>query len=191
MVNRRSFLKQSGLLISAAGVGLKAFSFTGEKYKMGLQLYTVREAMANDAGGTLKKIRSLGYEDTETYGFDGNQGKYYGMKAADFRKLLEDNELTTSSGHYDLFLFLGKPIDELRRYVDQCIVGAHDLGQAYITWPWLDPSSRTIDKFKLLAERLNLIGEQVIKAKLGFAYHNHDFEFIDHNGINGYDIIMK
>jgi sugar phosphate isomerase/epimerase len=35
------------------------------------------------------------------------------------------------------------------------------------------------------------VGEQVTKASLGFAYHNHDFEFVDHNGENGYDIIMK
>ena len=29
------------------------------------------------------------------------------------------------------------------------------------------------------------------KARLGFAYHNHDFEFTDHSGENGYDIIMR
>ena len=26
---------------------------------------------------------------------------------------------------------------------------------------------------------------------MGFAYHNHDFEFIDHGGENGYNIIMR
>ncbi len=177
--------------MSAAGAGLSRFTFANaKKYKMGLQLFTVRDPMANDPKGTLKKVASLGYGDTETYGYDGEQRKYYGMNAVDFRKLLEDHQLTTTSGHYDLFLYLNKPIDELKRYVDQCIAGAYDLNQRYITWPWLDPDSRTIDKFKLLAERLNLVGEQVTKAKLGFAYHNHDFEFIDHNGEHGYEIIM-
>ncbi|HTG55331.1 MAG TPA: TIM barrel protein, partial [Niabella sp.] len=65
------------------------------------------------------------------------------------------------------------------------------LGQRYITWPWLDPDSRSIEKFKLLAQKLNIVGERVTKAGLGFAYHNHDFEFTDHNGENGYDIIMR
>lgn len=77
------------------------------------------------------------------------------------------------------------------RYTDQCIAGAHAIGQKYITWPWLDPLSRSIEKFKFVAGKLNAIGERVNKAQLGFAYHNHDFEFIDHNGVKGYDIILR
>ena len=42
-----------------------------------------------------------------------------------------------------------------------------------------------------MSHRLNVIGEQVSKAGLGFAYHNHGFEFEDHNGENGFDIILK
>ncbi len=179
-------------MMSAASVALSGFTFANAKqYKMGLQLFTIRDAMANDTKGTLAKVSSLGYQDLETYGYDEDQNMYYGMKATDFRKLLEDNQLTTSSGHYDFFKFLDKSDDALLRYADKCIEGAYTLEQKYITWPWLDPSSRSIDKFKLVAEKLNLIGERVSKAKLGFAYHNHDFEFIDHNGVTGYDIIMN
>ena len=79
----------------------------------------------------------------------------------------------------------------MMRYVDQCIEGAHALGQRYITWPWLDPAFRTLENFRLLTGKLNAIGERVNKAGLGFAYHNHDFEFIDHGGENGYNIIMR
>lgn len=192
MISRRNFIKNTAAFMSVASVALPALGFPkGKKYKMGLQLFTVRGPMAADPRASLKKIASLGYEDLETYGYEPDAGKYYGMKAADFKKLLEDDQLTTSSGHYDLFLFLDKPVDELKRYVDRCIEGAHALEQRYITWPWLDESSRTIDKFKLLAERLNLVGEQVTKAKLGFAYHNHDFEFTNHNGEIGYDIVLR
>lgn len=158
---------------------------------MGLQLYTIRDAMAKDPVATLKKIASLGYEDLETFGYESTQGKYYGYKANEFKKLLDENNLTTSSGHYDLFLFLHKPEDSLRLYVDQCIEGAHALNQKYITWPWLDPQSRTIEDFKKLAEKLNLIGDQVKKAGLCLAYHNHDFEFIQQGGQIGYDIILR
>ena len=35
--------------------------------------------------------------------------------------------------------------------MDRCIQGARALGQSYITWPLIDPDSRTIDKFKLEA----------------------------------------
>jgi sugar phosphate isomerase/epimerase len=192
-MNRRNFIRESGVIISGATlIGSSGFTMGNvKKYKMGLQLFTVRDAMARDAAGTLKTISSLQYEDLETYGYDAERNYYYGFKAADFRKKLEDNRLTTTTGHYDLFLYVDKPLDSLKQYVDQCITGAHALGQKYITWPWLDPQSRTIDKFKVVAERLNIIGEQVAKAGLGLAYHNHDFEFIDHAGQNGYNIIMN
>jgi sugar phosphate isomerase/epimerase len=190
--NRRDFLRQTGALLCASVFATQqTFAADVKKYKMGLQLFTVRGPMAVDASRTLKTISGIGYEDLETYGFDPAQVKYYGMPAADFKKLLEDNRLSTTSGHYDLFKYLNAPDDELNRYVDQCIVGAKALGQRYITWPWLDPDSRTLETFRLLAGKLNRIGERVTKAGLGFAYHNHDFEFTDHNGETGYDIIMR
>jgi sugar phosphate isomerase/epimerase len=178
-------------MVSAALVSSVITQANAKKYKMGLQLFTIRDAMAKDVSGTLKKVAALGYQDLETYGFDNDRIKYYGLPATDFKRVLEDYHLTTSSGHYNLFQYLDKSSDELKKYVDQCIEGARTIGQRYITWPWLPPESRTIDKFKLLAEKLNVAGEQITKAGLGFAYHNHDFEFIDHDGENGYNIIMK
>jgi sugar phosphate isomerase/epimerase len=190
--SRRDFFTQAAALLSASMfTARQATAATEKKYKMGLQLFTVRGPMRIDAAGTLKTVSGIGYEDLETYGFEPAQAKYYGMPAADFKKLLEDNKLSTTSGHYDLFRFLDRPDDDLNRYVDQCITGAEALGQRYITWPWLDPDSRTLEKFRLLTGRLNLIGERVSKAGLGFAYHNHDFEFTDQGGENGYELIMR
>jgi sugar phosphate isomerase/epimerase len=191
-ISRRRFLQQSSALATASLVTLPAFAKSNAaKYKMGLQLFTIRKPMASDVIGTIKKVSSLGYEDLETYGYDPEKKSYYGLQASEFRKLIDDHNLTASSGHYDLFLYLSKSDDELKRYVDHCIDGARQLNQRYITWPWLDPESRTIEKFKILTSKLNMVGEQVTKAGLGFAYHNHDFEFVDHNGENGYEIIMR
>lgn len=192
MTTRRDFISHTCIAASGLLLGGNAFAATPKpRYKMGLQLFTIRDAMASNPDATLRKAASLGYEDTETYGFDPQTVTYYGLKAEEFGQLLQDYELTTTSGHYDLFRYFNVPEDELLAYVDQCIVGAHILKQKYITWPWLDPQDRDIDKFKLLAAKLNTVGERVKKAGLGFAYHNHDFEFIDYDGRNGYDIIMK
>jgi sugar phosphate isomerase/epimerase len=117
--------------------------------------------------------------------------RYYGLEALAFARRLKDLNLTTPSGHYDLNRYVNTGIDELKRYVDRCIEGARALGQSYITWPLIDPDSRTLDKFKVVAERLNIAGEQTRKATLQLAYHNHDFEFIEQNGQRGYDVIMK
>lgn len=192
-ISRRTFLQQSCALTSASLIGsLPAFANAkAAKYKMGLQLYTIRDAMERDLAGTIKKVASIGYEDLETYGFDAERRSYYGLKASDFKKLITDHDLITTSGHYDLFRYLNTSNDALKRYVDHCIEGAHALGQRYITWPWLDPESRSIEKFNVLVNKLNLVGEQVTKAGLGFAYHNHDFEFTGHQGKNGYDLILR
>ena len=85
------------------------------KYKMGLQLFTIREPLANDLAGTVKKIASIGYEDCETYGYDPAQGKYYGLKASSFQQLLADNKMITTSGHYDFTKFFDKSADEMMR----------------------------------------------------------------------------
>jgi sugar phosphate isomerase/epimerase len=191
-INRRDFILRSTALMSATLVTTQGFGHpSAPKYKMGLQLFSVREPLKNDLTGSIKKIAAIGYQDCETYGYDPEKGTYYGIKASAFKQLLEDNQMITTSGHYDFAGFFEKPADAMKRFVDHCIEGAHALGQRYITWPWLDPSSRSIEKFRLLTGKLNTIGEQVKKAGLGFAYHNHDFEFIDHNGENGYEIIMR
>jgi sugar phosphate isomerase/epimerase len=113
------------------------------------------------------------------------------MRPASFKQLLTDNGMIATSGHYDFTKYFDKSQDDLMRYVDQCIEGAHELDQRYITWPWLDPTFRTLENFHVLAAKLNAIGERIKKAGLGFAYHNHDFEFTDYNGDNGYSIIMR
>ena len=189
MINRRTFMQQAGTM--AAALAALPDVQPRPRYKMGLQLFTVRAPMRKDVDGTLKYIAGLGYEEAETYGFDPQGLRYYGLPAKEFARKLSDLNITTPSGHYDLNRFVSTGLDDLRSYMDRCIEGADALGQSYITWPVLDPDSRTIDKYKTVAERLNVIGEQARKAKLLVAYHNHDFDFAEQNGQRGYDIILK
>lgn len=161
------------------------------RYKLGLQLFTVRAAMARDLDDTLTRVAAIGYEELETYGFDPGGLRYYGLPAAAFAQRLRDRNLSAPSGHYDLNRFMSSSLEDLVRYVDRCIEGAHALGQSYITWPLLDAGDRTIERFKVAAERLNIAGERITKAQLQLAYHNHDFEFVEQNGQRGYDIILN
>src|SRR5215204_1519190 len=188
MISRRRFI-QAGAVASAALAS--PLSAQRRQYKMGIQLFTVRAPMRTDADGTLKRLAEMGYQEAETYGFDPGALGYYGMPAKAFAERLRAHGMTTPSGHYDLNQFAGTSVDDLKRYVDRCIEGAGVLGQAYITWPLVDEGFRTIDKFKIIAERLNIAGAQIKKAGLQLAYHNHDFEFVDQNGQKGYDIILK
>lgn len=189
MMTRRTFMQQAGAFASAALVS--PLSQPRRRYKLGLQLYTLRAAMRQDVEGTLKRIAAMGYEEVETYGFDPEGVRFYGLAAKAFAQHLRDHNLTAPSGHYDLNRFVASSADDLKRYVDRCIEGAHAIGQAYITWPLVDEGFRTIEKFKVVAERLNVAGGQIKQAGLQLAYHNHDFEFVEQNGQIGYDIILK
>jgi sugar phosphate isomerase/epimerase len=189
MISRRTFLQQTGAF--ASGALVLPVAQPRPRYKLGLQLYTLRAAMARDLDGTLKRVAEMGYEEFETYGFDPQGIGYYGLTAKAFGQRLRDLNLTTPSGHYDLNRYTSSSVDDLRRYVDRCIEGARALGQAYITWPLLDAGDRSIERFKVAAARLNAAGEQIKKAGLQLAYHNHDFEFVEQNGQIGYDIILK
>ena len=124
MMDRRTFMQ--GAVASAALV--LPMSQPLRRYKMGLQLYTMRAAMARDVAGTLQKISALGYQEVETYGFAPESLGYYGLSAKAFAQLLADNKLTTSSGHYDLNKFASASDDDIKRYVDRCIAGAQALG---------------------------------------------------------------
>lgn len=158
---------------------------------MGLQLFTIRDAMKKNPVKTLEEVQKMGYQDTEIYGYNGTLDQYYGMKSTAFKNVLDSLGMTATSGHYNFTDYFDRPQEDLTRYVDQCIVGAHAIGSTYITWPWLAPEYRNIEDFKKLSGKLNKMGERINESGLGFAYHNHDFEFTDHNGQTGYDIILS
>lgn len=192
-MNRRSFLQNIGV-ITAATTLLPTSGFSmasSHNYKMGLQLYTIHDEMVKNPIVTLNKVKAMGYQDFELFGFDSEKETYYGYKSSQFKEILDELSLTASSCHYGFSPYLERSESDLTRFVDKCIKGAHALNTPYITWPWIAPEQRTLDNFKRMAYMLNKIGEQVTKSGLGFAYHNHGFEFDDHNGENGFDIILR
>ncbi len=191
-MNRRKFIQTSSMIGGLAISPLTYLpSLNTSKFKMGYQLYSIRDEMAKKPVETLKALKAMGYQDFEVYGFDDIKEEFYGFSSLEFKQILDDLGLSVTSGHYHFSPYLPKSTEDMKAYVDKCIIGAKALNSKYITWPWLAPELRTIDNFKLMALRLNQIGEQVAKANLGFAYHNHGFEFEDHNGENGFDIILK
>ena len=189
MVNRRTFIQQAGLLASAAVV-FPAWQ-APRRYRIGLQLFTLNSAMNRDPLGTLQRVAAMGYEEVETYGINPDELTYYGMPAGDFARALRDHNLPSPTGHYDFQNLLSAGDDAMNRYVDRVTEGAKLLGQQYVVWPYLEPKTRTLDSYKRVAERLNVIGARVSKAGLRAAYHNGGGEFVQQNGQYPYDIILK
>ena len=210
MLTRRAFIRQAGtvasIAIGASAVGGRGASFgmtsagldlgaslpqAPQRYRIGLQLFTLNAAMNRDPVTTLQHVAAMGYEEVETYGFNPAALSYYRMPAAEFAARLRDLDLPAPSGHYDLQRLLTASPDEMNRYVDRCAEGARLLGQRYITWPYLEPATRSLDAYRRVAAWLNTIGERLKPAGLFTAYHNGGGEFVPQNGQTGYDIILR
>ena len=48
------------------------------KFKLGYQLYSIRDEMAKNPIATLKALKAMGYQDFETYGYDAQKNMFYG-----------------------------------------------------------------------------------------------------------------
>ena len=96
--SRRDFLKLSAagtmgaIFVSQYGCVKKA-----AQPGIGIQLYTIRDAMVTDVPGSLKKVADLGYKYVELA--DYADGKFYGYEPAEFRKLVNDLGMEILSSH--------------------------------------------------------------------------------------------
>ena len=142
----------------------------------GLQLYTLREAMAEDFEGTLARVAELGFREMEFAG-------YFGRDAATVRETLDRNGLVSPATHI--------PLEAVREDLAAQIDFAAALGQQYIVVPFLSANERSLDDYRRLAETLNRAGEQCRGAGLKMGYHNHDFEFESTGGRIPYDLLLE
>lgn len=189
MIKRRTFIKQSGLALAATAVLPSIFYSCDKDYPLGLQLYSLRDTIGDDVQSTIEKVAGVGFKEVETYGYS-SENQFWGLSVPEFKKLLQDNGLTSPSGHYGLDKYLSKEgsKDDFAYTLDV----ANGLNQKYVIIPYISDSLRTsIDDYKRMAEKLNEAGEMCKDAGLKLAYHNHAFEFEDYNGQNGFDVFLQ
>src|ERR1700722_5773883 len=96
--SRRTFLKNTALAIPAISfLPGKTWAAFKKKGVIGIQLYSVRDAMKADPAGSLKKIADMGYVYVEHANYV--DGKFYGYAPKDFRGLQDGLVLKMHSGH--------------------------------------------------------------------------------------------
>ncbi len=187
MTTRRSFLKTSAVL--SAGLLAAPQLFAYDKKYIGLQLYTVRDAMQKDPVATLAQVAKVGYNSVEAATYTGTE-MFYGMSGADFSKVLKDNGLFMPSSHYRLGEeqeTKGTILNDWNKAVDD----AAAIGLKYMICAWLSPAERGhLDHYKKVGEDLSKAGEVCKKAGIQLCYHNHDFEFEQEDGKYPYETLL-
>lgn len=196
MLSRRAFLERGSLALAAMSLqaARAADAQTGPLGRpIGLQLYTVREAVEKDLAGTLRAIAAIGYREVELAGIPAKS-------ATELRKILDDLGLTAPSMHASMA--------DLQDGLQERIDYAKALGTEYLVcaFPWTadarfrsNPghavvslaSGITLDDWKWNAEQLNKIGAAAKQAGLRCGYHNHNMEFRSYDGVVAYDELLR
>lgn len=187
--NRREFLKISAagamgtMLCSPFGCA-SAPSGDRKSFGVGLQLYTIRDAMDADVPGSLKKVSDLGYKYLELAQYSG--GKFYGYAPAEFRKMVQDLDMEVLSSHTQVEA-AGITLDNAKIMAE-----AHaELGVKYCVQPWVEEVDRNIESYKKMIADWNEVGRIMKEVGIQFGYHNHNFEFANIDGVVPYyDIFM-
>ena len=154
------------------------------KFGIGLQLYTIRQAMADDAPGSLKKVAEMGYTNLELAGYADR--KFYGYAPQEFRKMVNDLGMKILSSHTQVEA-QGITLDNAKYMAEDHA----QLGVKYCVQPWVVPEARNIESYKKMVQDWNTVAGIMKENGMLFGYHNHNFEFADINGVVPYfDIFL-
>ncbi|WP_454803327.1 TIM barrel protein [Mucilaginibacter phyllosphaerae] len=191
--SRRSFLKTSAIAATAvAFMPNNIFAAPAKIQRVGLQLYSVRDAMKADPAGTLKKLADMGYQQVEHANYVDR--KFYGWTAQEFKKRLDDLGMQMPSGHTVMTpAHWDAATNDFTDVWKHTVEDAAYMGQKFVISPWMDDKVRhDTDLLKRTMDQFNKSGELCQKFNMKFGYHNHDFEFTTMVGdIRLFDYIMQ
>ena len=127
--------------------------------KLSVQLYSVREAFADDPGGTLAKLAGIGFTQVEPFGLAEH--------AAVLRTALPDHGLTAPTAHAKLI-----GVDQ-----DEVFAAAVACGVSVVIDPFVpDEQWRTEADVAATAAALNAAAKRAADHGLTVGYHNHWWE---------------
>lgn len=145
------------------------------KLPVGIQLYSVRDAMEKDFAGTIKAIADMGYDQVEFAGL-------FDHSAEDVKAVCKEAGVTPISAHVGLNVILADVAGVVKTYAD--------IGCKYMVIPWMNgeslPGGEKYDEF---LGQIKTVAAELRKYGMKLCYHNHDFEFQKVDGKNKLDIL--
>ncbi len=161
-VSRREFLA------AASALPLAAAALRGQTrtIPVGLELYSVRDALMKDLPGTVTAVAKLGYQVVEFYApyFDWTPDA-----AKNVRTLLDGLGITCRSTHNGVASFTG---DGLKKAIElNQIIGSKTIVLASA------PGTNTADKWKALGDQMTGVMETLRPLGMAAGFHNHQTEW--------------
>jgi sugar phosphate isomerase/epimerase len=185
MMRRRHFLSVTTAAVGTLAVAPRTFGLPPDhRYfsNLGLQLYTVRNQLAEDPRMTIEAIAKAGYRQVELGSVvDGEP----------LVKLAKENGMEVTSAFFD-WRCVATPDAEGVPEIDEVIDKASQMGLKHLVFGYIGKGHReTADHFRRISETANRVGEKISNAGMRMSYHNHSFEFQPlENDVMGYEILM-
>src|SRR3989442_8911293 len=160
-MHRRTFVHALGASLATGPWASLRPARRGRLARIGLELYSVRDAMHRDPERTLAAVRAMGYTDVELLWSFGN----FGRTTEQVRAALDREGLRAPSAHVSpTILFVGW---------DRSLDIAHRLGHEYLIVPSFTPDTvRSLDDWRELADRFKTAGAPPRPAGISAAFHN-------------------
>lgn len=145
------------------------------KLPIGLQLYSVRDAMEKDFAGTIKAVAEMGYNQVEFAGL-------FGHSAEEVKAICAEAGVTPISAHVAPTVVLPDIEGVVKTYAD--------IGCKYMVIPWMNGESLPGGpKYEQFLKDIRTIAAELKKYGMKLGYHNHDFEFAKVDGKYKLDIL--
>jgi len=125
--------------------------------RIGLNLYTVRRAAADDFEATIRQVAALGYEGVELFDLHGHE-------PARVAGWLQELGLVAVARHARL--------ETIESELAELVAEAQLLGWRRVVVSWVDPAELDTSTLARIATAARLVAE----AGLELGYHNHDAE---------------
>ncbi|MFC5464776.1 sugar phosphate isomerase/epimerase family protein [Lederbergia graminis] len=145
-----------------------------KKFPVGLQPYTLREAMEKDYFGAIEKVAEVGYKGIEV----GMPPA--GITVAQLKAKLDELGLQALSAHVGL--------DQLKNDLGTIINFLKEVGAKYVV---LSQGFETKEAVLEAVELYNKVGKELKEHGLGFLHHNHDWEFVKFDGKYALDMLIE
>jgi sugar phosphate isomerase/epimerase len=171
---RRSFLAISAVLPWALTAR------AAKSIPTGLELYSVRDELKKDPGGTVRAVAQMGYQCVEFY------APYFAWSESQtkqMRKLMDDLGIRCYSTHNDSSYLSPEKIAQAR---DMNLI----LGSKYVVMASSEPRPG-LEGWKAIADLLNEATEKLEASGLKAGYHNHEREFVAVDGVRPMEVLAK